>query len=160
MRPFLTLVSTIAIIFVGLSACAAQAINGPQPRLNQSPLTIETASGAVEFTVEFADDPVEVRTGMMFRQEIEDFEGMLFDMGRVREAAFWMRNTLIPLDIIFIEEDGTIFRIAADAVPQTDDPIYSYGPVRGVLEIGGGRAAELGLEEGDLVRHPLFENTP
>lgn len=148
----------IAIMFVGLTACAAQNITGPQPTLPQSPLVIETARGPVDLVVELADDPIEERTGMMFRQQVGPNEGMLFDLGTVREATFWMHNTLIPLDIIFIKADGTILRIAHDAVPRSDDLIPSSGPVRAVLEIGGGRAAELGVQEGDLVRYPLFGN--
>jgi uncharacterized membrane protein (UPF0127 family) len=159
MKPLVTFAASILISFAGLTACAAQAIEGPQATLPQSPLVIETDHGPVEFVIEMADDPDEVRTGMMFREQIGPNEGMLFDMGRVRDAAFWMQNTLISLDIIFIEEDGTILRIAREAPPLSDDLIYSFGPVRGVLEIGGGQAAKQGLEEGDLVRHPLFGNT-
>ena len=146
--------------FCGLAACAAQGISAPQPRLPTSQLIVETANGAVEFMVELADDPIEIQTGMMFREEVGDFEGMLFDMGPGREAMFWMRNTLVPLDIIFIRSDGAIHRIAANARPLSEELIPSYGPVRGVLEIRGGRAAELGIAIGDTVRHPLFGNAP
>jgi len=160
MRLLKLFISALAISFASLAACAAQDITGPQLTLPQSPLVIDTEHGSVEFVVEFADDPREVQTGMMFREEVGDNEGMLFDMGRVREAMFWMHNTLISLDLIFIEADGTIRTIARNAVPRSDDIIYSRGPVLGVLEIGGGRAAALGLEEGDVVHHSLFGNAP
>ena len=95
---------------------------------------------------------------MMFRQTIGEDEGMLFDIGRMRVAFFWMRNTLISLDIIFIDEQGRIINIAANATPLSDKTFTIRGTTRGVLEIRGGGAAELGIASGDLVRHPIFGN--
>lgn len=160
MRTILTFFTAAFLSFTALTACAAQDIDAPQPTLPQSPLIVETANGPVTLTVEIADDPHEVRTGMMFRQQIGDDEGMLFDMERPHEVFFWMHNTLIPLDIIFIAEDGHIHRIAANSPRLSDALIPSSGSTLGVLEIGGGRAQALGIEVGDLVRHPLFGNAP
>ncbi len=160
MRMIFTFLFVAAFSLTGLTACAAQDIEAPQATLPQSALVIETSGGPVSLTVELADDPEEVRTGMMFRTAIGDDEGMLFDMGRAREAFFWMHNTLIPLDIIFIAEDGRIHRIAANSAPLSDALIPSQGTTLGVLEIGGGRAQALGIHVGDLVRHPLFGNAP
>lgn len=112
------------------------------------PLTIRSASSVHSFTVEVARTADQQRHGMMFRTSIAPDRGMLFPYDPPQAIAFWMRNTLIPLDIIFIRADGTIARIST-AVPQTDTPVPSGEPVAAVLEIAGGRAAELGIREGD-----------
>jgi hypothetical protein len=158
MRFFQALVIAFVFAAGGLAACAAPAGTSAQPALPKSALSVETASGTVAFTVELADEPLEIQTGMMFRRSIGEREGMLFDIGRPRVTAFWMRNTLIPLDIIFIDEGGRIIDIAANATPLSEEPLFPRGPARGVLEIGGGRAAELGIENGNLVRHVIFGN--
>ena len=126
--------------------------------LPKSTLIIETAQGPVEFIVELSDEPNEIQIGMMFRQIIGENEGMLFDIGRTRVAFFWMRNTLISLDIIFIDGQGLIINIAANATPLSEETLYSERPARGVLEIYGVRAAELGIISGSVVRHALFGN--
>jgi uncharacterized membrane protein (UPF0127 family) len=123
-------------------------------------LTIETAAGPVQFTVEFVDTPQSRATGLMFREELPSGTGMLFDFERPREISMWMKNTLIPLDMIFINEDGTIHRIAANAEPLSLNTVASNGQVLGVLEIIGGDAARLGLATGDEVLHPMFGNVP
>ena len=149
------------VLVVGLSACAfAQNVTGPQPTLPRSPLSIETANGPVNLTVELANTDIQRQTGMMFRRTMAANTGMLFDFGGEAYRAFWMKNTLIPLDMIFIRGDGTIAHIAANAVPLTEDSVPSTAPVRAVLEIPGGRAAALGLAEGNAVRHAIFGNAP
>jgi uncharacterized membrane protein (UPF0127 family) len=87
----------------------------------------------------------------MFRSALAADEGMIFPFPQPRMASFWMRNTLIPLDMIFIRADGTIARIAAETVPHSEEGVGSGEPVAAVLEIRGGRAAELGIGEGDRV---------
>jgi hypothetical protein len=84
----------------------------------------------------------------------------LFDFGMDFERAFWMRNTLVSLDILFIRSDGIIHRIAANTTPLSDVRVPSFGPVSAVLELAGGSAAELGIESGDTVRHQIFFNHP
>lgn len=158
MRFVLALFTAAVIAAGGLFACTTPAGTGAQPPLPKSALVIETGQGQVAFTVELADEPYEIQTGMMFRQTIGEDEGMLFDIGRTRVAFFWMRNTLIPLDIIFIDEQGRIINIAANATPLSEKTLTSQGPARGVLEIRGGGAAELGIASGDVVRHPIFGN--
>jgi len=152
----------LAFVAVSLAAaCAlAQEITIPQPVLPQSALVIETARGPARFTVELADEWREMQTGLMFRARVAPVEGMLFDYGRAQELAFWMKNTLVPLDMIFIAADGRVHRIAANTTPLSEDTVPSYGPVRAVLEIAGGRAAELGIMPGDLVRHAVFGTPP
>lgn len=112
-------------------------------------LTIETAQGPRQFEVELAVAPEERAKGLMFRRRLADDAGMLFDFGREQPISMWMRNTYIPLDMIFAFEDGTIHRIAANTEPFSERTIRSGEPVRYVLEIAGGRAAELGVEPGD-----------
>ena len=115
------------------------------------PLQIRSGGQAHEFTVEVAQTPEEQAQGLMFRESLGPKAGMLFPFNPPRPASFWMKNTLIPLDMIFIRTDGRIERIGANAVPKSLEPVTSYGPVAAVLEIAGGRAAQLGLKEGDQV---------
>ena len=147
------LVSGMAAIALVLSAPAALA------ELEASPLTIESANGAHTFTVEIADEPEEITTGLMNRKSMDADAGMLFDFGQPREAAMWMKNTLIPLDMLFMDPNGKIIAIAREMVPGSLRTISPGVPVKSVLELNGGRAAELGIEPGDEVVHPIFGNT-
>lgn len=120
--------------------------------LSVVPLEIRTASGkAHAFKVEVARTESEQARGLMFRESLAPDAGMIFPMDPPRPASFWMKNTVIPLDMIFVRPDGTIARIAADTVPYSLDPVESGEPVSAVLELAGGRAAELGIAEGDKV---------
>lgn len=116
------------------------------------PLTIETRSGARRFSVEVARTEQEQARGLMFRTALPDGGGMIFPMNPPRSTTFWMKNTPLPLDIIFIRADGTIARIAAETTPYSLDLIDSGEPVAAVLEIAGGKAAEAGIAAGDRVR--------
>ncbi len=117
------------------------------------PLTIHSKTGAHKFTVEVAATAEQQERGLMFRKEIAPDRGMIFPYDPPQEVAFWMKNTLIPLDIIFIRPDGTIARITnAQAMDIT--PLPSGEPISAVLEIGGGRAKQLGIKEGDMVSWP------
>lgn len=123
------------------------------------PVTIESASGKHVFRVEVARTVAEQERGLMFRTDIPADGGMLFapyppQGGAPREASFWMRNTPSPLDILFIREDGSIARIAENTIPFSENPIPSGEPVAAVLEIRGGKSAELGIASGDTVRWP------
>ena len=120
------------------------------------PLTVVTGTGEHEFMVEIADDEAERQRGLMFREPLEDDRGMLFQFPDVAERGFWMHNTPSPLDIIYIGQDGRIVSIAANATPFSDQSIPSNGAASGVLEIRGGRAAEIGAKAGDVVQHPFF----
>src|SRR5215510_7936157 len=119
-------------------------------------LTIDTARGPARFNVEIADDDQERSQGLMFRQSLADDHGMLFYFQEPEHANFWMHNTVISLDIIFIGVDGRILNVAERATPYSDDPIPAAGLTRGVLEIRGGRAHELGIQAGDRVHHRIF----
>jgi hypothetical protein len=118
------------------------------------PLQIRGAGRAHRFTVEVAASEEEQSRGLMFRERLGANEGMIFPFPAPRPASFWMKNTLIPLDMIFISADGTIQRIVENTVPHSLQSVSSYGPVTAVLEIAGGRSAQLGLKEGDRVSWP------
>jgi uncharacterized membrane protein (UPF0127 family) len=114
------------------------------------PLTIRSKTGAHRFTVEVAATAEQQERGLMFRNSLAPDRGMIFPYDPPQDVAFWMKNTLIPLDIIFIRADGTIARITrAEAMDLT--PLPAGEPIAAVLEIRGGRAAELGIREGDAV---------
>ncbi len=115
------------------------------------PVMIKTASGAHRFDVEVARTPQEQDKGLMFRKAIAADGGMLFPMDPPRTASFWMKDTLVPLDMLFIHSDGTIAFIQAQAEPYSRTPVSAGVPVAAVLELRGGRAAELGIGEGDRV---------
>jgi uncharacterized membrane protein (UPF0127 family) len=108
------------------------------------------------FTVEIADTDAARELGLMNRKALSPDRGMLFDFKSPQPVAFWMKNTLIPLDMIFIDKDGQIISIAANATPLSEKPIPSGGDVLGVLEIGGGRAGKDGVRVGDRVLARMF----
>ena len=116
-----------------------------------SPLTVRTARGVVRLDVEVAQTPQARASGLMFRRALAPDSGMLFLFLPPQIAAFWMKDTLIPLDMLFIRVDGTIAMIAPQVQPNTLETVSAGTPVVAVLELKGGRAAELGIKEGDLV---------
>ncbi len=121
-----------------------------------STLTIRSASGAHSFSVEVADTPERRSLGLMHRRSMPANAGMLFDFKSDQPVAMWMRNTVIPLDMLFIARDGRIVNIAERTVPFSETGIPSRGPVRAVLELNAGTAARLGIKPGDRVTHPIF----
>ncbi|AVF05539.1 DUF192 domain-containing protein [Devosia sp. I507] len=121
---------------------------------DETRLVVQSENGEHAFTVEVVDTPETRAQGLMYRQELADDAGMLFDFREERPVSFWMRNTYIPLDMLFIEADGTILNIHVNARPHDTTSIPSDGPVQFVLEIPGGRSDELGIAAGDTVEHP------
>lgn len=117
-------------------------------------LVIEASGGPVRFQVEIADTPEERARGLMFRDALPPDAGMLFVYPHEQVISMWMRNTLIPLDMLFIGADGRVVNIRERAVPGSTETIPSAGPVRAVLELNGGTVARLKLKPGDRVRHP------
>ncbi len=115
---------------------------------------LEIASGEIRhhFDVEIADESEERSRGLMFRDFLSPESGMLFIYPREQIASFWMKNTFIPLDMLFIADDGTILQIAPKTVPHSLEPVQSERPVRAVLEINGGQAEAMGIEVGDTVK--------
>jgi len=143
-----------------LTAGAAAAQQSPvATRFETTSLVIVSESGRHEFKVEMAVTQQQRSQGLMYRRSMAADAGMLFDMGRhTTRASMWMKNTFIPLDMLFIKADGEIESIAVRTVPQSLVSISSEGPVRGVLELNGGTVARLGIKPGDRVEHPIFEN--
>lgn len=119
--------------------------------LNQVALSIRTSDATHAFIVEVAESGAEQAQGLMFRTRLAPDKGMIFPFPEDRVASFWMKNTVIPLDIIFIRRDGTIESIAANTIPYSLAPVRSNEPIATVLEIAAGRAAELGIGPGDSV---------
>ena len=119
-------------------------------------VNIEGDFGSAWFRVAVADDPQERAQGLMFVEAMPLMEGMLFVYERPQAASFWMRNTLIPLDMLFAEADGTITRIHENAEPLNETPIPGGDAVQYVLEINGGLARQIGIEEGAILQHPAI----
>lgn len=120
------------------------------------PLEIASKNGVHVFAVEIASTPEEQARGLMFRRELPEGQGMLFDFHQEQPTTFWMKNTYIPLDMIFIRGDGRILRIAENTVPLSEALVPSGGPVRAVLEVVAGTAKKLGIAPGDRVAHTIF----
>jgi len=140
-----------ALAAAGLSACAGDRSSGTAATAGTVPLTVESPGRFARFRVEVARTEAEQARGLMFRTKLAPDGGMIFPMDPPRVASFWMKNTVIPLDMIFIRADGTIARIAENTEPYSLDPVTSGEPVAAVLEVAGGRAGELGISEGDKV---------
>jgi uncharacterized membrane protein (UPF0127 family) len=129
---------------------------GPGVAADASVLEIASKSGVHTFSVEVVDNDADRAKGLMFRKSLPEGTGMLFDFKREQDVSFWMQNTYIPLDMIFIRADGRILRIAENAVPMSTEQIPSRGPAKGVLEVTAGTARKMGIEPGDRVAHPIF----
>jgi len=123
---------------------------------DNSVLEIASKSGVHTFTVEIADTEAAREKGLMYRRALPEGTGMLFDFHQDQDVAFWMQNTYIPLDMIFIRGDGRILRIAQNTEPMSTRQIPSGGPVRAVLEVIAGTSRKLGIAAGDRVAHPIF----
>jgi uncharacterized protein len=146
-----TIVSMLALVAFALLGAPAT------PRaLALEPLEIASKSGVHTFAVEMAVTPEEQAKGLMFRRELPEGQGMLFDFHQEQPATFWMKNTYVSLDMIFIRGDGRILRIAENTVPLSEVLVPSGGPVRAVLEVVAGTTRKLGIAPGDRVAHPIF----
>jgi uncharacterized membrane protein (UPF0127 family) len=141
-----------------LAVVACAMVVAPQGSLavELQPLEIVSKTGVHTFAVELAVTPEEQARGLMFRRELPEGQGMLFDFQREQPATFWMKNTYVSLDMIFIRADGRILRIAENTVPLSEALVPSGGPVRAVLEVVAGTARKLGIAPGDRVAHPIF----
>lgn len=123
-----------------------------------SSLIAETARGDKAFRVELVDTPDSRARGLMFRESMPDDQGMLFDFRTDRPVSFWMKNTLIPLDMIFTDRNGVILHIHHDAIPHDRTSIPSVVPIRAVLEINAGLSRLLGIKVGGRLKHQIFGN--
>jgi uncharacterized membrane protein (UPF0127 family) len=146
----------IPFVLAAGGACAQSENDGV--KFERSSLVIVTAAREIKFDIDMATTEPQREHGLMFRKQLGAYEGMLFDFFREQPVAFWMKNTLIPLDMVFIAADGTVRHVHANAVPMSTDTIPSEAAVRAVLEINGGTARLLGIKQGDKVKHPIFGN--
>lgn len=149
------LVTGIGLAPVATGTAMAQTVVKAAP-VPTEPLTIATKGGPRQFSVEVMRDDAGRSRGLMFRRHMAPDHGMLFDFERSEPVTMWMKNTYLPLDMVFIRADGTVARVAADTEPLSTAIIPSNGPVLAVLELNAGTAAKLGIKEGDRVEHPMF----
>ena len=147
--------TAVLAVYATLTVAAAAA-----PACDPDRIEILAGQGRRTFSIEIADDPVEQARGLMFRPALAANAGMLFVYETPRPASFWMRNTMIPLDMIFIDDSGRVESIAERADPYSERVSSSEGDVRAVLEINGGLSRSLGISPGDQVIHPAFEAAP
>ena len=148
-RRFRTLLWLLPAAFLSIWPLATRAAD-------LEALEIVSKSGVQVFSVEVMRTNEERAKGLMFRRELAEGRGMLFDFAPEQNVSMWMKNTYLPLDMIFIRADGRILRIAENTTPESEAIIPSGGPVRGVLEVIAGTARKYGLAPGDRVAHPLF----
>ncbi len=139
--------------FLGSPPLAAD--NAMHLPVDAAPLLAETATGERSFTIEIADDPSERSAGLMFRETMADDRGMLFVFPQTKQVGFWMKNTPMPLDLVFIGEDGVV-RDVLPGEPFSEAPISPAEPVRYVLELKRGTAEKAGIGRGTTLRHPAI----
>ena len=147
--PRLWLIAALFAMLGGFAGLPAQAATF-------QPLEIVTRNGVHVFSVEIATTEEEKTTGLMYRKELADGKGMLFDFSLEQQISMWMKNTYVSLDMIFIRADGRILRIAENTEPMSTKIISSGGLAKGVLEVVAGTAQKYGIQPGDRVAHPLF----
>lgn len=159
-RGLLALLAALSTAAIpGMVLGQAPEPTGPQPELPKEKLVIVTGDGASRaFNVEMALSQDQQTVGEMFRTQVAPDGGMLFDWGFPRPSQMWMRNTLVPLDMVFINADGTIRSIAENTVPRSLATIDSRGPVRATLELAAGATATLNIRVGDTVHQRIFGN--
>jgi uncharacterized membrane protein (UPF0127 family) len=146
---------------VGVLWFAAMTFAGAaHAQMREDRLVLVTSTGRHEIRIEVAETPQQKALGLMFRTSMAENRGMLFPYGAPQEITMWMRNTYIPLDMVFIRADGTVHRVEARAEPLNEKIIPSRGPVVAVLELAGGVAEKLGLKAGDKVLHATFGTAP
>ena len=144
--------TAFAVLMLATLASAAQAA---APATED--LSIETASGAHHFTVEVMRTRDQLERGLMFRRQMAPDTGMLFDFGSPQPVSMWMKNTYLPLDMVFVAADGRVVSVKRNAEPMSEAVIASGGDVTGVIEVNAGTAAKIGLKPGDRVVDPMFK---
>jgi uncharacterized membrane protein (UPF0127 family) len=154
------LLTTALAAFAGVGRAQTEADLEPLDAFPQSGLGIETGGKELKFDVWIADTTPRRAQGLMFVKSLAPMRGMLFVYPQPRVVSMWMKNTLIPLDMLFVAGDGRIIRIAQRTQPRSLEQITSMGPVVAVIEIAGGEAARLGIATGARVRHAALRNSP
>lgn len=157
-RPILKkLITAIAILTAGLNLPVAIAQDS-LVAFETGTLVIDTGDTEHSINIEIADSPEETAQGLMFRETLAEDAGMLFEFEPAREPNMWMKNTLIPLDMLFLDSNGVVVAIARNARPHSQRRISPGMAVKGVLELNGGASGSLNIEPGDVVRHEIFNN--
>ena len=139
-----------ALCFTAMSAAALSAPRSP------ASIEIDTSSGPHSFDIEVMRTRAELEKGLMFRRQMAPDAGMLFDFGAPQRVAMWMKNTYLPLDMLFIAKDGHVVSVKQNAEPMSESVISSGGEITGVLELNAGTAKRIGVKAGDQVHHPMF----
>jgi hypothetical protein len=155
--------NSVVVAALSLFSCVMMAIMAAPALaagLREERLTLVTSNGRHDIEIEIAETPEQKAKGLMFRTQLVPNRGMLFPYGSPQEITMWMRNTYIPLDMVFIRADGTVHRIEARTEPLSEKIIPSRGQVVAVLELAGGVAEKLGLKAGDKVLHKTFGTAP
>lgn len=154
------IVAVVAVLGFYLAAPQSSADQAMRLPVDPAPLVVETAGGERSFTIEIADDQSERSAGLMFRESMDDDHGMLFVFSETKPVAFWMKNTPMPLDLVFIGEDGKVLDVLPGE-PFSEALISprTTVPVRFVLELKRGIAEKAGIEDGDAIRHPIIAQT-
>ena len=148
--------TVLARAMLTLAVVGLMAAGGVSGAAERNTIEIASRTGVHLFSVEFVDNDKDRAQGLMYRKSLPEGQGMLFDFKKDQDVAFWMENTYISLDMIFIRGDGTIARIEQNTTPLSTRNIPSGGPVRGVLEVIAGTVKKLGIAPGDKVAHPIF----
>lgn len=142
-----------------LTSFAALAVfASPAMAQEMTPLTIQSGETTHTFRVEVADEPAEISRGLMDRTEMAEDAGMIFDFGQPRVASMWMKDTILPLDMLFVDGDGTVLAIAHNTQPGSLRQVSAGVQVKSVIELNAGRADALGIKPGDTVQHDIFGN--
>jgi len=157
-QPLFSGVSRRAVLAGLVVAGSARAARAALQIFSKSKLVIETAKGQFPFDIELALTEPQMMQGLMFRREMAADQGMLFDYGSPQKITMWMKNTFIPLDMIFIGADGKVVDYHERAVPMSLDTIATKVPARAVLEVNSGTVRRLGIQPGDIVHHAFFNN--
>ena len=144
------------LLVAGIGPALGDAVAGSEVRFDTTRVTVITACGRHGFTVELAETWPQRVQGLQGRRELAPDHGMLFDFGQAMAVTMWMKNTLVPLDMLFIDTGGRIVNIASDTQPLSLEMISSGGPVRAVLELNAGTAGRIGARSGDRVLHGIF----
>lgn len=149
------LATALLVLAVALAMLLSDSGRAQDPAVSE--LTVIGAGGSHRFLVEFVDDQRSRARGLMFRRSLPADGGMLFDFGRDQLVSMWMKNTFIPLDMLFIDRRGVVVNLHQRAVPHSLVPIASAGRVRAVLELNGGTVQRLDIKPGDRIAHPMFD---
>ena len=153
------LVAALGLLTMALAAPPMARSQQMRPDFHIEKIEVITLRGRHPLTVEVAETQEQRSFGLQFRRQLASDRGMLFNFGKPQPIFMWMKNTLIPLDMVFIDEKGKVTGVAANTTPLSLEVIPSGAPVLGVLEIAAGNAARLGIAKGSLIRHRIFANT-